>query len=494
MKQQAFAIYSTLFSALLTATVVAGNTATPTTSNKAKSVEMSLPEAVAFALKKNADVKSAYLQRVLDKFTLALAKDNYRIQPSFSFDTITTQLPQPFSRASDKQFGVTPGLTWDTPFSTQFAFSWSNTLSDGNYGNSASFTVTQPLLKGFGSRIAEAPLDDALDQEIIAKLNLRQTLISTITSVISDYRGVQQAEMTLTNVKRTLVNNQQHLHQDELRVKSGDLAETELAQDKFQVAQQKVQIGSTLVSIRDARLKLSNDLGLDDQIKIIVPTTIEIPRVTPNKALSEKIILAQNIQYQEALLGLKRDKRALLQARDNARWNLSLSATAARTSSNFSGGNEDNPNIPYTPSSQTVIDNSQVSLNLTVPLGKQRLQNKQAIAEARITISNDLIKLKQQKLTLLNQVDDQIERIHEDLSNIVLAEQALALQKATLEVTKKKIQYGMTSNFELFSQQTAYDSAEQALIQNKITYLNDLASFDQLLGTTLATWHVDVKY
>lgn len=461
---------------------------------RAKSIKMSLPQAVAYALKKNADVKSAYLQRVLDKFTLQLAKENYRIQPSFSFDTITTELPHPFSRSSDRQYGVTPGLTWDTPFSTQFAFSWSNTLSDGKFGNSESFTVTQPLLKGFGSRIAQAPLDDALEQEIIAKLNLRQTLINTITTVINDYRALQSAEMTMNNVQRTLVNNRLHLKQDKLRVKSGDLAETELAQDKFQIAQQQVEIGSTNNNIKDARLKLANDLGLDNRIKIIVPTSVNVPYVLPNQKLSQRIILAKNIQYQEQLLGIKRDKRALLVARDNARWNLSLAATAARSSSNFSGGTDNNPTINYVPSSQSVVSDSQVSLNLTVPLGQQRLQNKQAIAAAKITVSSDLIKLQQQKLELQNQVDDQIQRIKQDLSNIRLAQQALKLQKQTLEVTKKKIAFGMTSNFELFAQQTAYDNAQQGLIENKMTYLNDLAAYDQLLGTTLDTWHVEVKY
>lgn len=470
------------------------NNCSATSGGRAKSIQMSLPQAVAFALKKNADIKSAYLQRVLDKFSLQLAKENFRIQPSFSFDTITTQLPRPFSRGGDKQYGVTPGLTWNTPFSTQFAFAWSNTLSDGQYGNAETLTVTQPLLKGFGSKITEAPLDDALDQEIIAKLNLRQTVITTITTVITDYRGLQQAEMTLHNVDRTLLTNRRHLKDDKLRVKAGDLAETELAQDEFQVAQQQVQIGSTTNAIKDAQLKLSNDLGLDNRISIVAPTRVNVPHVVPNAGLSEKIVLAQSIPYQEALLGIKRDKRALLQARDNARWNLSLAATAAHSSDSFAGGTDSNPTINYAPSSQSVISNSQVSLSLTVPLGTQRLQNKQAIAGARIAISNDLIKLQQQKLMLLNQVDDQVERLREDLTNIKLAERALALQLQTLNVTKQKIKFGMTSNFELFSQQTAYNGAEQALIQTKMGYLNDLAGFDQLLGTTLATWHVGVKY
>jgi outer membrane protein TolC len=459
-----------------------------------KTISLTLPQAVAIALKKNADIKSAYLQRVLDKFTLQLAKDDYRIQPSFSFDTVTSDLPKPFSRESDRQFGVTPGFTWNTPYSTQFAFSWSNTLSNGHYGDSESLTVTQPLLKGFGERIAEAPLDDALDQAINAKLTFRQTLISTITNILSDYRALQQAQMTMVTAQRALVNNKLHLKQDKLKVRSGDLAATELSQDEFQVAQQQVQIGSTRNSIKDAALKVLDDLGMGQGVHLRLPTDVEIPSVVPNRALSERIILANNVAYQEAVLGIKQAKRALLEARDSARWTLNLSATAARSSTFFSGGTQTDPNIPVTPSSQSVIAGNQVSLNFAIPVGKQRLQSQQSIASARIGLQNDIIKLKQQKLSLINQVGDQVERIQDDMSDLALAKKALALQRKTLQVTKEKIKYGMTSNFELFSQQTEYENAEQALIGKKISYLNDLAQFDQLLGTTLNTWHVQVQY
>lgn len=460
---------------------------------KEKRVSLTLQEAVAFALKNNADVKSAYLQRILDKFNLKLAKENYRIQPSFSFDTITTKLPRAFADANDRNFGVTPGLTWDTPYSTQFSFSWGNTLQNGRYGNVESFSVTQPLLKGFGKTIAEAPLNEALDAEIQAKMNLRQTLINTITTVIADYHALQQAQMSLHNAERTLKTNKIHLQQDQLRVKAGELARTELSQDKYQVAQQQVQIGSAKNSVKDAQLKLSNDLGLDHLVKLVLPTKIEVPDVRPNQNLSEKIILANNISYQQAILGIKQAKRNLLLARDNARWNLSITASGVRNQ-NFAGGQDTSDNLPYRPSTSTVVADNQLQLSLSVPLGKERLQNKQAIAQARITLKNDQIKLAQQKLSLVNQVDDQVQRIKEDLINIHLAQKALQLQAQTLKATKIKIAYGMTSNFEWFSQQNAYDSAKQTLIQNKMTYLNDLAQFDSLLGTTLNTWHVKVKY
>jgi|GEM_PF-1312517 len=463
-------------------------------STKAQRVALGLPEAVALALQKNADIKSAYLQRVLDKFTLQLAKDRYRLQPSLSVNEITTSLPHAFSDASDRQFGVTPGVTWDTPYSTNFAFSWSNTLNNGVYGSAESLTVTQPLLRGFGKQIASAPLNDALDQEIQAKMNLRQTLITTITQVITDYYALQQAEMNIDNAKRTLKTNQRHLYQDRLRVKAGELAPTELSQDEYQVEQQKVQIGTSENAIKDAQLRLSNDLGLDQRIQLILPTKIRVPQVRPNQQLSEKIVLANNIAYQQALLGIKQAKRGLLVARDNARWNLTMEATAARSGSGFLGGTQTDTYLPYAASSNTVVANSRVLLRLDVPLGQEHLQNREAIAQARISLKNDEIRLKQQRLTLTNQVDDQVQRIKEDLTNIHLAEKALALQRKTLQVTKEKIAYGMTSNFELFSQQNSYDSALQTVIQNKITYLNDLAQFDSLLGTTLNTWNIKVKY
>ena len=463
------------------------------TTTKTKDVSLTLQDAVALALKKNTDIKSAYLQRILDKFTLKLAKDSYRIQPNFSFDTITTQLPHAFSKSEDRQFGVTPGLTWDTPYSTKFSFYWGNTLDNGKYGNTESFSVTQPLLKGFGKMIAEAPLNDALDQEIQAKMNLRQILINTITTVITDYRALQQAQMSMINAQRTLKTNNQHLYQDKLRVKAGELASTELSQDEYQVEQQKVQIGSAKNAIKDAQLKLSNDLGFDNRIRLVLPSKIEVPSIQPDQNLSEQIILAHNIGYQQAILGIKQAKRALLVARDNARWDLSLQATAARNQ-DFAGGQDTSDTLNYRAGTNTVVDKNQVMLTFSMPVGKERLQNKEVIAQARITLKNDKLKLAQQRLTLVNQVDDQVQRIKEDLINIHLAEKALELQKKTLNATKIKIAYGMTSNFEWFSQQNSYDSAVQTLIQNKMTYLNDLAQFDSLLGTTLNTWHINVRY
>jgi outer membrane protein TolC len=467
---------------------------TVASANHEKVISMTLPEAVAFALHHNSTIESAYLQRVLDKFTLELAKDNYRIQPSFSFDTVTSSLPKAFKMPGERQYGVTPGMTWNTPYSTQFAFEWSNTLSNGYYGDAESLTVTQPLLKGFGKRIASAPLNDALDAEIQAKLTLRQTLISTITSVINDYLALEQTQMTIKNSYHTLFKNKQHLQQDELKVRAGELAPTELAQDKYQVAQQRVQIGDTENSIKSARVKLENDLGLDNTITLKLPTQVDVPHVVPNKSMSEKIALANNISYQEDLLSIKQSKRSLLEARDNARWDLNMTATAARSSTHFSGGGESDSGLPLPPSSNTVVNDNQVGLSLLMPIGEQRLQNKQSIASARLAVRNNQIKLRQDKMSLLNQIDDQIERIKEGEINIKLAKQALALQAETLEVTREKVKYGMSSNFELFSQQDAYTQANQAVVNNKISYLNDLASFDEQLGTTLDTWHVKVKY
>ena len=455
---------------------------------------MTLPEAVAFALHHNSQVQSAYLQRVLDKFNLELAQANYRIQPSLAVDTITTQLPGAFSRESDRQYGVVPSLNWNTPYSTQFNFAWSQTLNDGYYGHAESLTVTQPLLKGFGERIASMPLDLALDQEIQAKLNLRQTLMTTITAVINDYYGLVQSEMTANNNQMTLKADTQHLAADKLRVQAGDLAPTELTQDEYQVAQQRVQISAGSIAIKDARIKLENDLGLDNRVDIQVPLTVTEPTLHFDTALAEKIGLENSPQLLTDALTLKRDKMNLLQARDNSRWNLSLAATAARSSQHYNGGDSADSGLPLPPSTNTVVSDNQVSLNMTVPIGTQQLQNEQAIAAARLAEQNDQIKLNQDKSSFLNQIDDSVARLQADSTNIDLAAAALALQEKTLAVTKQKVQYGMTTNFEYFSQQATYFSAQQGLIQAKIQYLNDLAAFDQLLGTTLSTWNVEIKY
>ncbi len=57
----------------------------------------------------------------------------------------------------------------------------------------------QPLLRGFGPAVVQAALNNAVDSETIAKLNVENALRTTITAVINAYLDVVMAQKNNIN-------------------------------------------------------------------------------------------------------------------------------------------------------------------------------------------------------------------------------------------------------------------------------------------------------
>ena len=467
------------------------------TTPQPKNLVMTLPQAVAYALRNNSTIQSAYLERELSTFSLEITKAGYQIQPTLSFNQINTQVPNAFSRPTDRQFGVTPGLTWNTPYSTQFNFQWQKAWVNGQNQDAETLSVMQPLLQGFGKSIAEIPLKNAEDQDLLAQYSLRNSIISTVTQVITDFYALQGAQMSLAATQTTLQQNQLQLNQDKIRVKAGELAPSELIQDKAQQEQAAVGVGSAQIALRNARLALLTDLGLEPTINLQIKADDTLPKSKPDVKQCEVLALQNNINYQNDLINLKMAKRGLLQATDQARWQLDLTATSTRTGTT----------PPAAPTGQTApllqngvgdalgaaTTDNQVGLNLQIPIGIQHLESQSSIAQAKLGIRSAELQLEQDRIMILNQVDTQVATLQMTLDNVHLAEDALLEQKKTVHVTEQQVTYGIASNFELFQQRSLYFGAQQNLISNKMQYLANVAAFDAFLGTTLQTWNINVK-
>jgi outer membrane protein len=473
----------------------------PIEADSPKTLVMTLPQAVAYALRHNTSIQSAYLDRELSTFNLEIVKAGYHIQPTLTFAPISTRVPNTFSRTSDRQFGVTPGLSWNTPYSTQFSFQWQNNWNNGVHQDVETLQMTQPLMQGFGKTIAQIPLANAEDQDLLAHYTLRNSIITSVTAVITDFYGLQGAQMSLVAAQLTLQQNQQQFAQDKIRVKAGELARSELIQDKSQQEQAAVGVGTAQIALRKARLTLLTDLGLEPKINLQIKADPTLPKSEPDVKRCEAIALKNNINYQNDLISLKVAKRGLLQAEDQARWQLDLTATSTRASDGSSSAPLGGSNTLQSHLGNSLGDgllgssttDNQVGLTLQVPIGLQNLQNQSSIASAKLAIRTAELAVEQDRITILNQVDTKVDTLKMTLENVKLAEEALADQEKTVQITQQQVQYGIASNFELFQQRTNYQTAQQNLISSKIEYLGSIAAFDAFLGTTLDTWNIKVK-
>lgn len=453
--------------------------------NGKRAVHVTLADAIGIALRKNPTIEKAYLQRINDKFTFKIAKQQFEIQPTLGASSIySTPLRKPFNQ--NQTMALTPGAKLDTPFGTSIAFTWANNYSDHFESSEKTLTISQHLLQGLGADVNEITLKNAYDSAYLAKLTLKQSIISTVTQVITDYRALQSAEMTSANDSTSLKLAKKTLSDYRKRLALGLVASADIYQYLSQVSETKVDIQTDLNSLQQAKITLSNDLGIDPDTDLVVPTKVYVPHVVPNLKVSDTLALANDQTYLTDIVNIRKDKRGLLSARDKARWTLDLNATVQRTSYGKHGVSL----------GTTTIANAgdEAGLSLTVPLGTQRLQNKANIVSAKISYQNDMINLRNDKRKLLNSVRQSIETINIDLKRLHLAQQDVTYKQRALETLLKKSNIGMASASDVSTGQTNLRTAQQTLITDETSYLSDLSNFDQTVGTTLNTWKIKVHY
>lgn len=73
-----------------------------------------------------------------------------------------------------------------------------------------------------------------------------------------------------------------------------------------------------------------------------------------------------------------------------------------------------------------------------------------------------------------------------------LARRARGLAEQTVAVEQEKLSLGLSSTFQLTAVEDALVAAKTRELDAVIGYLNALTHLDWTLGTTLATWGVDI--
>lgn len=427
-------------------------------------------EAVLLALRNNPQIKSAYLQRVVDKFALEVARNEFEVKYSLS------GLAE-YTAEGDLAVRGGPGATLKLPIGTEVSVQ-TNTSVLGTQTGEATFNLKQPLLRGFGTDVNLVNLRNAKDTECINRLNFKEQFQNTITQVISAYHQLVQDYNTLAVDKASLKDSLDSLKAARLQIKAGNRAETSITQTEAQVARQRYTITSNENTIKQDTQKLLILLGMNPHAKISVDQIIDISNVkVPSEKESIRLALKNNIAYRTNLLTFKTLERNLLLARDAQRWDLSLNATSKELLVI-----QDDP----------TFNGRRAWLDLTIPIDDKTRQ--QQLVTAKVNLDKYKIEMAKNEQQLISDVITALSDIKAQQEQIHLAEQTVKYSEQSLRISQKKLQFGRSTEFETTSLLTQLTSEQQTLINQKITYLNTVAKFEETLGVSLDRWHVQLNY
>lgn len=428
---------------------------------------LSLTDAILLALRNNPDVISSQLTRVTDKYALILARNVFQPQYMLSGDAtfISKQRPSYNTDASVSVF---------TPIGTQYSVDYNTDFTEPG---SATFSVTQHLLQGFGY-VNRIPLENAYDNEKVAKLNFKNSIITVVVTVITNYRSLVADYNNLEIQRENLKQTEETTKQYRLQVKAGKMAPSDLRQQEANLANAKLSYLDQVNQLATNYQQFLTSLGLDPMVRLKIDRKLDFKdEKLPNKKRAITIALLNNIQYQSSVIQMNVTKRAIFVAQ-SARHPV-LDVTFSQL-------------IPDISKPTLNPRNRILSFNWSIPIDD--VQTKADLIDAKIAYEKAKLDLEQQKENLIRTVIEDLRELKISRQQITNAEELVKLQRQTLDDSRIKLKYGKITIFEVIQNQNQLLSSETSLISDKISYLNQITTFYQTLGLTLNRWDIKLRY
>ncbi len=464
----------------------ASTTKNSATKPEKSQISLSLPETILLGLRQNNSIRNNYLTRVVDRFSLYISEEEFIPR----WTNITGSASRADSQNSDS-LGLGTGLTWETPYGTNFGLDLSTNQDLPNTSDSSSIATTnatatlqQPLLKGFGKEINTATLRQARISELQSKLELKSSVSQAITKLINAFFAYEGEKWSLEIALRSLKRNEKLLHNNKLLVKAGHMASDELTQTELSVSNSEIEVKGAENTLNNARLQLLNLLSLNPDLKLITsmernPTQLEIDLEQAKKKayMSNPVYLSQQMAIKNTMLGLRL-------ARDNLRWELNLVGNYTMADSGSSTGSSVS-NLSDEPATWSA------GFNLLIPLDMRDLRREEVDAE--VALEQAKLNLQKARENLDSTVRNAVVAVENTWQRLLISRRSLELAHRTLKTEIKKLSVGKSSSFEVLARQLTLRESESTELNAVIAYHNSLAALDEILGTTLDTWQITLN-
>ncbi len=440
-------------------------------------LKLNLADTIALALRNNRSLINARLGRVLDKFALEASEDEF--WPKVNVTPSTRYLSQSGEYREDSaDAAISSGVTLRIPTGGQLGFDWENSVAD-QFHTALRFSFSQPLLKGGGVKVGTASLRTARRMEEINVLGFKAVVINIVTSVIQTYRSFIQAKRRLEISTRSLQRGKDLLAVNQLLIQAGRMAARDIVQAEAEVANRELRLTETRNSLDAARLALIDILDIDSRTQVEPTETMTVDPIKPDVTRSMELALQHRPEYLQALLHIENSETALLVAKNNRLWDLSLTSSVDLSGSDSIG---------------TAFDNGgdyRIGLNLAIPLVDRAPRRNYSTARIRLEQARRNLEELRQKVDII--VLNAVREVDVRFRQVELAQRARELAEQKLDIEQEKLKLGLSTNFQLVRFEDDLVDAQNSEVGAVIAYLNALTSLDQTLGTTLETWQIDVK-
>ncbi|MEC4985616.1 MAG: TolC family protein [Oscillatoria sp. PMC 1068.18] len=461
--------------------------------NNRNEVKLSLNDVVFLVIENNRDLKNAYLDRLISRQNLAVAEDKFvpNFTPRVSLDVAENETNS--QTINNQEFNLGANFNVKIPTGADIRLEWSglrssrtenginllNPLNQNRINQDFQLTFNQPLLRNFGTNVNRASVNIARIESQTNILQLKNTLIETITSAIQAYLSLVQAQEQVKIQELSLASSKRQLEVTQALIEAGRLARIELVQVETDIASREVNLLEAQSSLDSARLNLLQILDIEGNLQIVAAEVSET--VTGNISLDYEQLLQQALandpEYLQAIYAVEIEQLNLLLAKNDQRWDLDLEVSYGIDADNLAENSND----------------LRAGLNFTREFGNLELE--QAVERGQINLEKSENNLQEVRENLAINLQDRIREVEVSARQVELARKFRELAEEKLQNEREKLRLGVpgTRLIDIINFEDELVRAKNAELNAKIDYLNALTNLRQTVGITLEVWEIEIK-
>gem|GEM_PF-84653 len=469
---------------------------------EAPKVALSLEEAINLALVNNFDIAIERFNPKIETENIVVAESVFDPIPFANVNAAKNLSPTASQVTGSEQETVdfNAGLQQTLSPGTTYQVTFNNNRTDTNsalalinpaYRSNMILTLTQPLLRGFGSAVNRAPILIARNNRDISVSELRNRVIEVISDVQTTYWDLVFAIGDLDAKRLSLRLAQDLVRINRAQVEVGTLAPIEILQAESSAAAREEAVLVAEETLRDTedRLKrILNFRGGDPKFWDATIIPLDKPPFQPKEVSVEEgiqIALQKRPEVVQARLNL-----------ENTNINVVATRSQLLPTVNFQGslglnglGSSYGDNLNELTSGDFYA--WQAGVNFEYPIGNRAAKSNHAIARLQAEQAEVSIKNIEQQVVL--DVRQAVRQIRTDIKRVESTRIARELAERQLDAEQKKFNEGLSTNFNVLQFQEDLSNAVSNEVRAITDYNKSLVNLERFMGTTLESKNIKVE-
>lgn len=487
----------------------------PTAAAAAAAVDEPLPlaEAVAMALRNNADIRVRGLEMKVDDERIKLAWGAF--DPTFQFGLTSEHFETPQNTQEYVSTGGVAGetrifeeenvrssLTFGgrTPLGTQFSLGMrvnrlDNTLNrvippalfNPEYPAFAGIELRQPLLRNFGPAANLAEVRISRVNREISRFAWETRAVETVAGVMATYYEMQFRRQDVGVREEALAADQQLLQQNRRRLELGFMTPVDVMEAEVAVSEDEERLLVAKNAYAESQFKLKRQiLGEREEGARRTFTPVgrleQLPRPDTGRAALLDEALARRADYRSARKEIDRENIRIRYARNQIWPQIDLVATYGVNG--LGDGIGDGLGNALDGKTPSVTFGVQAS----IPWGG--VQARAQLAATKTIKQQAILKLKQIEMNIGIDVDTILSRIETNRQRVATADTTVRLAEETRRVAMRRLEEGQLSSFDVLDQLKALYNARSRQLAAVADYNVAVVSLWQATGTVLDRFNI----